>query len=368
MVTTRQTAAFGVAFLMAASTASSAIAGIGGQAPLAAALSADESSALEALNAKEGDGPFGTLLRDKIAILTANGQVLDGFTVEFADPDGTVNKFVYQHNVGTATTYLQSQDQAGAQHRSPVSSRSYVTPQSGNHEPSDPRVSDSPADDFIEAINAAAAAHKAKTAAPASETPTSNILTQLGIVGVAKAGTKYDNRQWQVDLVFGLIATRSGSGNHNLRLNTYGYWYTGGVGVADPGDEYDGMDGEWDPYDMVQTGATWVPSGTDNEGPFYYHGTHNINMKSSGNHAVFGGDYQKPDKNSRYNDLYVNLIPKNTAVYGDNFNVYGNYTHTWNFSFLTGVAFAVTFGAFSISAAPLFTGNWNDNTYLHLIV
>ncbi|MEI8084254.1 MAG: hypothetical protein WCI74_20625, partial [Actinomycetes bacterium] len=331
------------------------------------AFSASTVQALDQLYAREGEGPLGTLLLDKLTIIESDGQTLDGFTWELCDPDGVVHTFTYQHNVGTVSTFLRRVDASGVESRTLTGSKTYETPRSGDHDAADPRLSEPPGVDFILAINEADAVHRAKQAALHPVEDRADPLTVLGIVGIAKAGTAYDQSQDYSDLSFGLMATRYGTGNHNATLNTSGYWY-GGLGLADPGDTYDGMDGEWDPSDMVLSTVGWAPSGTDMKGPFGWHSTHNINMTNAGSHSVLGGSYQKPDKNSKYNDLYIKVVPKNTSVYGNRFNVFGNFTHTWNYSLLTGVSFSVTFGAFSISYQPAFTGSWNRNVFLLLTV
>jgi hypothetical protein len=89
---------------------------------------------------------------------------------------------------------------------------------------------------------------------------------------------------------------------------------------------------------------------------------------NAGNHAQLGADYQKPDKNSKYNDLYVKIAPKSSSVYGRGFNAYANYIHNWNFAFLSGIAYTVGYGFFAITAQPAFTGSWEHNLWKALTI
>ena len=323
---------------------------------------------LEALaRDKEGE-PAGSYLADKLAVLASHGQTLDGFVMEITNPDGQVYKISYSQNHGEIGAFSRTVSANGAAKDALVNKNTFDTPRSGKVDASDPRLSDPPNAAMIAAIDAIDRDHRAQldkvTPKPAAQDP----LTSLGIVGVANATTEYDGEQHTEDLSPGFLISRWGTGNHSMTLNTWGYWYGGLCGCADPGDEDDAMDAEWDPTDMYMTNVTWVPSGTFTAGPFGWHGTHNIAMTSSTNHAQLGGDYQKPDKNSKYNDLYVYLAPKSSSVYGRGFNAYGNYIHNWNYWMFSGITYALTYGHFTISTEPVFTGDWERNFWKALTI
>ena len=339
----------------------------GVQGPAVADGSAAAQSDLDALARDKGGEPVGSYLAEKIAILTAHGQTLDGFVMEIANPDGRVYKISYSQNHGEIGAYARTWHANGAASDALQNRSDFATPRSGKLDPSDARLSDPPNADLINAINAIDADHRAQLDKMAPKSA-ADPLTSLGIVKVANAATEYDGQQHREDLSPGFLVSRWGTGNHSMTLNTWGYWYGGLCGCADPGDEDDAMDAEWDPSDMYMTNVTWTPSGTFTAGPFGWHGTHNIAMTSTTNHAQLGGDYQKPDKNSKYNDLYVYLAPKAPSVYGRGFNAYGNYIHNWNFWMFSGITYALTYGHFTISTEPLFTGSWDYNFYRALTI
>ena len=322
---------------------------------------------LENLADTKGDEPLGTYLSDKIAILEAHGQVVDGFSLEIANPDGTVYKVAYGQNQGVIGKYERTITGGGTATDALLDQRSYATPRSGKFDPTDVRLADHPGADLFKAIDNIDYEHRAQLER-SDPTHPRDPFTSLGLVGVAAAATPYDGYQNYSDLSFGFLITRSGPGNHNMTLNSWGYWYGGACGCADPGDERDALDAEFDPSDMYMTNVTWVPSGTYTAGPFGWHGIHNIAMTSSTLHAQTGADYQKPDKNSKYNDLYVYLAPKSSSYYGYGFNAYANYIHTWNLAGLGGVTFTAAWGFFGISWSPYLTGNWEKNAWRAVII
>jgi hypothetical protein len=324
---------------------------------------------LDALATEKGEESAGSYLADKIAILTAHGETLDGFVMEIANPGGDIYQISYGQNQGTIAEFSRSWGSDGVAKDSLVSSKTYDTPRSGNLDASDARLSDPPSQALVDAIDALDVDHRAQLAKMHEENaPKGDVLTSLGIVGVARAATAYDNSQNYEDLTPGLLITRWGTGNHSMTVNSWGYWYGHTCGCADPTEEQDGLDAEWDPSDMYMTSVYWVPTGTYTAGPFGWHGVHNIAMTNAGNHAQLGADYQKPDKNSKYNDLYVKIAPKSSSVYGRGFNAYANYIHNWNFAFLSGIAYTVGYGFFAITAQPAFTGSWEHNLWKALTI
>lgn len=327
------------------------------QADLDEVVSADASSLV------------GQMLRDKIVVFERHGWLLDTFSLEIAGLDDQVYRIQYQHNEGTLETIERATDGLGHVSDRIVAEEFFVTPD-GPHRLSDPqRNSDMPTDEFFAAINRIDTDHR--DALEATSAVPVGPLSALDPVGRALANSAaiYDARQNYADLTFGILVTRQG---HNACIDSWSSWngphlYLGDTYWSDPGDDYDGMDAEYDPTNMYTTGVAWQPNTATYYMP-WWHGYHNIAMTSAGNHGKVGADYQKPDKCAKYNDLYLYIAPKSSAYYGYGLNLFANYIHTWDWTFATGVTFSFGYGSFGISWKPPLTGSWEKNRPATIII
>jgi hypothetical protein len=96
------------------------------------------------------------------------------------------------------------------------------------------------------------------------------------------------------------------------------------------------MDVEFNPDKMYQYGMGWNPDiSTVVPAGLCLAGTQ-LAMTSSMAQAWNGAYSQKPSHCSQVNALKIDIRPSSSAVYGAYFNMYFNYTHTWNWNALAG--------------------------------
>jgi hypothetical protein len=204
------------------------------------------------------------------------------------------------------------------------------------------------------------------------------ILAQLGIVGRAEASligpnsmaTGYDNNQNYSDLGFSwAVYWYDAPGQHQLHsayLQSNGEWDGNGTGNSDPGGR-DVIDVEYDPSVMYLNGVVWSP-GVDNPNfPWTLHPAcggqqRPLNMDSSMGNAWWGAYTQQPSHCAKYNTLQLDIRPKSSASFNVNFNVYFNFTHTWNYYNPGPISVSASFGFLSVGPGAL-GGEWNKNIW-----
>ena len=330
----------------------------------------------------QGDSQsLGDYMNAMVTQMESRGAVVGSIGSEWTDPtSGVITDVTYSGNKAVKVQTRRTFDTAGHAQDAELT-RQTIASAAGTANgvaTNSTKLSVHPPKAYFDTLTAVDQAAHARAQENAGPSPASvGLLEQLGLVGRADAAsivqyhfngypTFYSGYQIYGDLAFSWGVywyNLSGqSGYHNAYLMTYGTW-TGGASPlgADSGDR-DAMDGEFDPAVMYQAGVAWSP---DLPASSNYCIGGPMTMDSTTGRAWSGAYSQEPSHCSKANILEVDIRPKSSSSYGVKFNVYFNYTHTWN-NFSQAISVTAGFGFLSVSTGYL-GGSWNKNHGVWLI-
>jgi hypothetical protein len=319
--------------------------------------------------------------------MESQGAVLGSLESQWVDPiTGVVTDVAYSGNKAIEVKSKRTFDSSGHAKDAETSRRTVADAGSGDvklssNSTAGTKISVHPPKPYFDELTAVDQAARAEsTQRAAASTRGTNVLAQLGLIGKADAASiitgntapsVYYNTQNYGDLTFTHAVwwynAPGQTGLHSAYLQSIGSWHGAGMGSPDPGGR-DAIDVEYDPAVMYLVAATWAPNVQGNTAPNICSGQQfPYNMTSDMGKAWSGAYSQQPSHCNQYNVLQVNIRPKSSASWGVWFNVYFNYTHTWDFNPFGGaISISAGFGFLSVGPGSL-GGEWNMNQYTSLL-